>query len=99
MFYTSDPSGGIGVISVSSVQNTVTPSKFIAVSNGTRYPFSSNSNSTSFPTGQVSVGLSTTDTTVAADGCTAYASGFFAGKAAVIRRGTCSFSIKVRARR
>lgn len=62
------------------------------VSNGARYFYSAGS--TSYPSGQLPVGLSSTDPAAVDDGCTPYPAGFFSGKAALIRRGGCNFSVK-----
>ncbi|KAL7416629.1 peptidase S8/S53 domain-containing protein [Mrakia frigida] len=93
MYYADSPSTGLGVISVGSVDNIVSPGSGAILSDGTTihlYATSAINTTATF-----SLALSTTDTTSATDACSPYPDTTdFTGKVVLVRRGTCSFSIK-----
>jgi hypothetical protein len=71
----------------------VTPAKSVLLSDG--QVFRTYGNDPINQEGSVPIVLSSTDVTVANDGCSAYPStADFAGKVVVVRRGTCSFTVK-----
>jgi hypothetical protein len=71
--------------------STVTPAKAAILSNGLGPYFLTGD--IELP-GSYEIAVSNFDTTVTDDGCTAYGAGSMTGKVALIKRGTCSFSVK-----
>ncbi|MBL8345201.1 MAG: S8 family serine peptidase [Rubrivivax sp.] len=90
LFAAGAPGVGKDVVGVASFDNAQT--SFTV--NGTPYGYTPASGAPSAPTSGSLPMAKTGTPTSAADGCTALPAGSLAGKAALIRRGTCSFFIK-----
>jgi minor extracellular serine protease Vpr len=93
LFSGGDPGVGNDVIAVGSVDNNLAFQVPIIV-NGTAYGFTPAAGAPAAPTTGSLPMVKTGTTSSTADACTALAPGSLAGKAVLIRRGTCSFAIK-----